>query len=430
MMLHDLPEASVLQYRGATELGSGTFGVVIAALPSHARGEGARADRVAVKLMPLMERSDDVRERMREIVAINALKESGDIGNVVVAKRFFLHRGCKRELEQFSRDGDRSVVARAQFISRALSTLRIPQWQDLIAIEMDIAQGSVRCFLKLWGQNFAATPARFAYTPDNIADQWLLDSSNGVRALHACKIAHRDMKPDNLLVYFHRARLLVVKVSDFGLALSIESMKTKVVCTAWYRPPEVFERVDSYTEKVDIWSMGCIYAELLSGLPLFFSESDVAILTAIRKMFLSPSHQHCTESVSGSSFGGADAARSEVALACNADPKVVRGVDRTHPLARILATHACESQMDITFRLLRIAPGERPSAERCVAMFQELVGKSIEDGRTERSEVARPIVSGNNCKNDADCARLFNCSEPSPSAAPQHPMGANWGQRT
>ena len=423
MSQHALPEASVLGYKDATVLGSGTFGVVIGALPCHARSENARADRVAVKLMPVLQLNDDFEERLREIAAMDALKESGDIGNVVVAKRVFLHKECKHELEQFHTDAARSDVAQAQFISRALSTLRVKGWRDLIAIEMDIAQGSVRNFLKIWGQNFGETPARFAYTPDNIADQWLLDSSKGVRALHACGIGHRDMKPDNLLVYFHGARLPLVKVSDFGLAAPIASMKTKVVCTPLYRPPEVLEGGDSYNESVDIWSMGCIYAELLSGLPLFLAASDIAILQAIRKMFPDPSYEHCAESMSDSSLGGADAARSEVARACNADPKVVRGVDQTHPLARILATHACESQVNTAFRLLRIVPGERPSAERCVAMFEELVDKSIGDGRTERSEVARSTASGQVCKNEPVSkrfARLIAVSQ-----APQAPPRRN-----
>ena len=71
---------------------------------------------------------------------------------------------CKHELGHSPTDAARSDVAQAQFILRALSTLRVKEWRDLIAIEMDIAQGSVRKVLKLLGGGKSERPQRASHT--------------------------------------------------------------------------------------------------------------------------------------------------------------------------------------------------------------------------------------------------------------------------
>lgn len=89
---------------------------------------------------------------------------------------------------------------------------------------------------------------------------------------HEKGIMHRDVKPDNILV----TRDNILKLSDFGTACPVVSPNreggehTRVVITQWYRPPEVLLGYLQYDEKVDIWSAGCVLAELLfCGDPLF-----------------------------------------------------------------------------------------------------------------------------------------------------------------
>ena len=67
MRQQEWPEGSVLEYKDASVLGSATFGVVIGALRSHARSEGAWADRVAANLVPVMQQRADYDQRLREI---------------------------------------------------------------------------------------------------------------------------------------------------------------------------------------------------------------------------------------------------------------------------------------------------------------------------------------------------------------------------
>uniref|UniRef100_A0A2K5RTI7 Cyclin-dependent kinase 4 n=1 Tax=Cebus imitator TaxID=2715852 RepID=A0A2K5RTI7_CEBIM len=89
--------------------------------------------------------------------------------------------------------------------------------------------------------------------------------------LHANCIIHRDLKPENILVTSGGT----VKLADFGLAriYSYQMALTPVVVTLWYRAPEVLLR-STYAIPVDIWSVGCISAEMFRQKPLFCGNSE------------------------------------------------------------------------------------------------------------------------------------------------------------
>ncbi|KAG9457214.1 hypothetical protein H6P81_001722 [Aristolochia fimbriata] len=97
---------------------------------------------------------------------------------------------------------------------------------------------------------------------------------NGLNYLHSNWIIHRDLKPSNILVMGEGEEQGVVKIADFGLARIYNAplkplSDNGVVVTIWYRAPELLLGAKHYTSAVDMWAVGCIFAELLTLKPLF-----------------------------------------------------------------------------------------------------------------------------------------------------------------
>ena len=90
----------------------------------------------------------------------------------------------------------------------------------------------------------------------------------GLYYCHRNNILHRDIKGSNLLIDNNG----ILKLADFGLARSCATENAKTltnrVITLWYRPPELLLGTQSYGPAVDMWSAGCIFAELLHGKPI------------------------------------------------------------------------------------------------------------------------------------------------------------------
>ncbi|XP_026282049.2 uncharacterized protein LOC113208968 isoform X1 [Frankliniella occidentalis] len=122
--------------------------------------------------------------------------------------------------------------------------------------------------------------------------QHIFQVLRAVEFCHANNIVHRDVKPENVLV----SRLGVVKLCDFGFARLLASpgkTYTDYVATRWYRAPELLVGDNKYGKAVDVWAVGCLFSEMLSGDPLFPGQSDIDQLFQIIKVLgkLSPRHQ-------------------------------------------------------------------------------------------------------------------------------------------
>ena len=94
------------------------------------------------------------------------------------------------------------------------------------------------------------------------------DIFTGLEYIHSKSICHRDIKPDNLL--FHQS-LMRVKICDFGCSKIIEDEQpnTYYICSRYYRAPELILGATLYSTAIDMWSAGCVLAELVTKAPLF-----------------------------------------------------------------------------------------------------------------------------------------------------------------
>ncbi|XP_067356381.1 mitogen-activated protein kinase 12 isoform X2 [Channa argus] len=109
----------------------------------------------------------------------------------------------------------------------------------------------------------------------------------GLKYIHSTGIIHRDLKPGNLAIN----QDCELKILDFGLARQADSEMTGYVVTRWYRAPEVILSWMHYTQTVDIWSVGCIMAEMLQGKPLFKGNDHLDQLTEIMKITGTPTQE-------------------------------------------------------------------------------------------------------------------------------------------
>lgn len=121
--------------------------------------------------------------------------------------------------------------------------------------------------------------SKFSFTETDV-QYVMFRIMSAVHYLHENKFIHRDIKPPNFLVNEDGDVVLI----DFGLARKIGSpgeAMTKQVVTRWYKPPELLYGDVFYNEKLDIWSCGCVMAELYLKDPLFKADSDIKQLASI-----------------------------------------------------------------------------------------------------------------------------------------------------
>ncbi|XP_022875927.1 mitogen-activated protein kinase homolog MMK1 [Olea europaea var. sylvestris] len=120
-----------------------------------------------------------------------------------------------------------------------------------------------------------------------LVQYFLYQILRGLKYIHSANVLHRDLKPSNLLLNAN----CDLKICDFGLArvTSETDFMTEYVVTRWYRAPELLLNSSDYTTAIDVWSVGCIFMELMDRKPLFPGRDHVHQLRLLMELIGTPS---------------------------------------------------------------------------------------------------------------------------------------------
>lgn len=136
-------------------------------------------------------------------------------------------------------------------------------------------------------KKYMETHGRHGQLDPAVIQSFIYQLFQGISFCHEKRILHRDLKPQNLLIN----RKGQLKIADFGLArafgIPVNTFSNEVV-TLWYRPPDVLLGSRVYNTSIDIWSIGCIMAEMYTGRPLFPGSTNEDQLQKIFRLLGTP----------------------------------------------------------------------------------------------------------------------------------------------
>uniref|UniRef100_A0A8D1TR27 Cyclin-dependent kinase 2 n=2 Tax=Boreoeutheria TaxID=1437010 RepID=A0A8D1TR27_PIG len=254
-------------FQKVEKIGEGTYGVVYKA-KNKVTGEvvALKKIRLDTRVMPENVQSERLGKR----------KEASDLGSRTPRGVGFCR---KRETE-----GVPSTAIREISLLKELNHPNIVKLLDVIHTENKLYL--VFEFLHQDLKKFMDASA-LTGIPLPLIKSYLFQLLQGLAFCHSHRVLHRDLKPQNLLINAEGS----IKLADFGLARAFGvpvRTYTHEVVTLWYRAPEILLGCKYYSTAVDIWSLGCIFAEMVTRRALFPGDSEIDQLFRIFRTLGTP----------------------------------------------------------------------------------------------------------------------------------------------
>jgi serine/threonine protein kinase len=193
-----------------------------------------------------------------------------------------------KEIHLDSEEGTPSTAIREISLMKELKHENIVSLHDVIHTEnklmlvFEYMDKDLKKYMDSRGERGALDPATIK--------SFMYQLLRGIAFCHENRVLHRDLKPQNLLIN-NKGQL---KLADFGLArafgIPVNTFSNEVV-TLWYRAPDVLLGSRTYNTSIDIWSAGCIMAEMYSGRPLFPGTTNEDQLQRIFRLMGTPSER-------------------------------------------------------------------------------------------------------------------------------------------
>ena len=291
---------TIVDYKRIEQIGEGTYGQVYKAL------DLVRNRIVALKKIRLPNVISEGLPRtvIREIKILKALRHENMVHmiDVVSSKGYeFLDEDDERKDEKKRKSKEEALTSDAAKSNSRESTKKhnitskstnTKHQKDRIVDAREKYKGNIFLVLEYISHDLSGIlDMGFRFTPvqTKCIFRQLLSVLN---YMHEHKYVHRDLKSSNILID-ERFR---VKLADFGLARCLEDERgsldfTNKVVTLWYRPPELLLGATRYDYKIDIWSAGCIFAELLLGKALFPGKDELEQLSLIFETMGTPTKE-------------------------------------------------------------------------------------------------------------------------------------------
>ncbi|KAJ1966847.1 cyclin-dependent protein kinase [Dimargaris xerosporica] len=234
-------------------------------------------------LQAYRQRREKRRSRIRDKYEILGFISSGTYGRVYKARSRNSDDKEEYAIKQFKSEKEGATIMTtgiSQSACREISLCRELQHENIVnLLEVRLEDKALNMIMGYTEYDLLQITHHHmqhlrAPIPEFIVKSFLWQLLNGMVYLHANWVLHRDLKPANILITAEG----VIKVGDLGLArifrrpLQPLYNGDKVVVTVWYRAPELLLGARHYTKAIDVWAIGCIFAEMMALRPIFKGE--------------------------------------------------------------------------------------------------------------------------------------------------------------